>query len=375
MTQPAKETKAPHPSPSDNVEAPACPTISKKQDNPVSTSASLDVQATDMTALVQDMKSPSMNKTREYPDSWIYDEKNPEAYLESFFANQREIGKKWKELGMPAPSEVIEDAEGNLKLQHHQLPPPASQKPHKGDDPNATYSCMTRIRPEPMPKEIASNKAKSATPEREFIVVDTQKAHELQEQGWTLWDAPAPALNIKAGYKDVRECSRWFDVNTTDNPVADTAFFLGQANEFAETTMTDGKWRPGQLLGPDNSDPEVQAKSLSFAPFTPVKDMTEKRSATSTGHIHQWRRPIGIGPGWGSYDDFTTFQSYGRRIPKELVEERTWSTNAAAPFELKSTSGQTMRCDVQLVEDGIPVKQKPPVSLRVAQGTVVRTDG
>jgi hypothetical protein len=30
----------------------------------------------------------------------------------------------------------------------------------------------------------------------------------------------------------------WFDVNTTDNPVADTAFFLGRANDFAITTMT-----------------------------------------------------------------------------------------------------------------------------------------
>ncbi|KAI5862474.1 hypothetical protein GGS23DRAFT_605738 [Durotheca rogersii] len=270
-----------------------------------------------------------------------YDEEFPEACLGLFFANQRKVGRKWKELGIPAPTEVSKDAEGNLKPQHHQVPPPRSQKPHKDDDPCAG--------------EIVPGKAVPEAKEREFIVVATHRVRELQEQGWTLWDAPTPALDIDKGYKDDRVFYRWFDVNTTDNPVADTAFFLGRASDFP-------------LLGDGGSDPEVQAKSPSFAPFTPVEDMTETRSATSTGHIHQRRRPIGIGPGWGSYDDFTIFQSY----------ERKWSIDTMAPFEVRSKSGQIMRCDVKLEPSPTtlpppPDKQSPAPSLKEAQDNTTKT--
>ncbi|KAK1767899.1 hypothetical protein QBC33DRAFT_619363 [Phialemonium atrogriseum] len=249
-----------------------------------------------------------------------------------------------KELGMLVPTEVIEDAESKPKLRNYQIPLSRIQKPHKTTTP--------------MPI--------SEVKEREYRVVTAPKVRELEERGWTVWHAPPPALDINKGYKDVRGCSRFLDVNTTDNPAADSAFFLGRANVFAVATMTDGKWRPGQLLGPGGSE-EVLAKSPSFAPFTPVKDMTETRSATSTGHLHQWVRPAGIGAGWGAYDDFTTFQSYGRRIAKELVEEREWSTGVMAPFEFKSESGgETFRCDSIQITDEIPVRQKEPVPLRQA---------
>lgn len=136
-----------------------------------------------------------------------------------------------------------------------------------------------------------------------------------------------------------------------DRPAADTMRYLEQGNNFAVSTMTNGNWRPGQLFGQNGSDPATIAQSPSFAPPDRHHELLERRSATSTGHILQHRRPASVCLGWGGYDEHTHWQSFGRRLTKDMVLEQDWLTDRSAPVRLVNESGE--------VVDSITIPFKP----------------
>ncbi|EHK17760.1 uncharacterized protein TRIVIDRAFT_66661 [Trichoderma virens Gv29-8] len=106
------------------------------------------------------------------------------------------------------------------------------------------------------------------------------------------------------------------------------------------SVMTKSDWRPGQLIGQNGSDPATLAKSPSFAPPDRHKEATDRRSATSTGHVLLYQRPAGVCAGWGGYDDYTQWQSFGRRIHKDMVEKQEWSTDPMKPVQFVDESGE-----------------------------------
>ncbi|CAG9994480.1 unnamed protein product [Clonostachys byssicola] len=145
-----------------------------------------------------------------------------------------------------------------------------------------------------------------------------------------MWRAPKSVRDENG--KDTRRVDRPVDIITEERTVADTRWFLGPGLTLMTTTMPNDSWRLGQLLGQDGSNPGTIAKSLSFAPRESELDNSEARSATSTGHVIVHPRDSTVGAGWGDYDKHIRWQSYGRRLTKDMVEEKEWSTDLAANF-------------------------------------------
>ncbi|KID85530.1 hypothetical protein MAJ_11216, partial [Metarhizium majus ARSEF 297] len=128
--------------------------------------------------------------------------------------------------------------------------------------------------------------------------------------------------------------------------------------------MTKGNWRPGQLIGQNGSNPATIAQSLSFASPEHRNEVPEIRSATSTGHTLRYRRPADVCPGWGDYDRFTRWQSYGRSVTRDMVENTKWSTELQAPMRFVNESGEVVRTvTTQLKPEDLPSQTHAPVSL------------
>lgn len=148
---------------------------------------------------------------------------------------------------------------------------------------------------------------------------------------------------MQKNYRDFRRVDRPADVVSTDKPAADTNRYLELGNNIMTADLTKGKWQPGQLIGKDGSDPAIISQSLSFAPAGHQNELTERRSATSTGHILLHRRPAGVPLGWGGYDEYTTWQSFGRRIDKDTVKKGEWSSAPVAPVTVVDEAGQVAK--------------------------------
>ncbi|KAK1995948.1 hypothetical protein LX36DRAFT_581332 [Colletotrichum falcatum] len=146
-------------------------------------------------------------------------------------------------------------------------------------------------------------------------------------------------------------------------PEAEVAAFEAQGWE-VYSAMTKNNWRPGQLIGPNGSDPAVIAKSMSFAPPDHHNDMSERRSATSTGHILQYRRPPGVCLGWGGYDEHTYWQSFGRRVTKDMTEKHNWPDDPLAPVTFVNESGEfSAVITPPLKREDLPSQPQKPVTL------------
>ncbi|KFA80292.1 hypothetical protein S40288_05880 [Stachybotrys chartarum IBT 40288] len=155
------------------------------------------------------------------------------------------------------------------------------------------------------------------------------------------------------------------DVVTTDNPAADTNRYLQRGNDFMRRNWANGKWSPGDLLGPNGSDPETKAQSPSYAKYEDwVKTPSERRSATSAGHIHAHPRPAGVSLGWGGYDKFTHWQSHGRQIKKDMVEDEEWSKDLLAPIIRVNEAGEVLKIIETVIDpEDLPQRPREPMTL------------
>lgn len=167
---------------------------------------------------------------------------------------------------------------------------------------------------------------------------------------------PNPPLNPKNNFRDQRTVDRPVDVVSYDKPAADTNLYLEHANTFVSTTMIKNNWRPGQLIGPDGSDPETMNQSPSYAPPDRWDETSERRSATSTGHVLQYQRPNAVPLGWGGYDRYIRWQSYGRRVTKDMVKEENWSIDPLAPFTIVNEGGDI----VETITQPFKLEDLPP---------------
>jgi len=55
-------------------------------------------------------------------------------------------------------------------------------------------------------------------------------------------------------------------------------------------------------------------------------DATGLRSATPDGHVAKLARAPLVSVEWGEFDTLWKWQSYGRKIKKEVVREKEWIT-------------------------------------------------
>ncbi|KAK6222987.1 hypothetical protein QIS74_03832 [Colletotrichum tabaci] len=226
------------------------------------------------------------------------------------------------------------------KLMPRQYPnPQAAKSSYYNDNYHTVYIAMTRESLGTHP-----GKAKLRKPMETITVPEAEYA-------------PSPALDIANRYQDSRIVDRPVDILSYDEPAADTMRYLERGNTFASTAMTEGKWLPGQLIGENGADPAKIADSPSFISPDRWNEVSDRRSVTSAGFVLQCSRPLGVCLGWGGYDELTAWQSHGRRIKKDMVEERSWSTDIMVPVAVVNEAGE----DVEIIS--MPFKREDLVSL------------
>ncbi|KAM0430999.1 hypothetical protein ACHAPT_005633 [Fusarium lateritium] len=168
----------------------------------------------------------------------------------------------------------------------------------------------------------------------EMIIVPKAEVAAFETQGWEVYP-------VDVVFRDRRPVDLPVDVVSYDQPAADTMRYVEHGNNFISSTVTKDNWLPGQLI-----------------------EVSERRSATSTGHILQHPRPAGVCLGWGDYDKYTHWQSYGRRVPKDMVEKKYWQMDPLAPVRLVNDSGEVVETVTNTFKrEHVPSQTQKPVPL------------
>ncbi|KAL6698547.1 hypothetical protein J3F84DRAFT_345505 [Trichoderma pleuroticola] len=245
------------------------------------------------------------------PEEWRDNEENPGTNIDRALADVARRSLYWESRGMPGITVSFEKS----KIVPTQYVDPRYVK-YTGDRLDTEYITLQRKslpdQPEKPTCYVMEGKERVGI---DFVIVPKEE-----------------------NYRDYRPVDRPTDVISFDNPAADTDRYLEHGNKVVSEVMTDS-WRPGQLVGENGSDPATIAQSPSFAPPNPNLEFSERRSATSTGHILQYERPPGVSLGWGDYDRFAKWQSFGRRVTKDMVEKKDWQKDPLAPVDFVDESG------------------------------------
>ncbi|KAI1255944.1 hypothetical protein MGN70_002103 [Eutypa lata] len=257
-------------------------------------------------------------RLEQLPDDWIAQK---DGFKASFFNRYKELDSAYEAAGVVSRFLLAEDANGNPKFHSRQYPSPASCD----KDAAATTGYVF------VNKTVTTGSSVRRTEAR---LVATPLVSDLKKEGWVTWDHPTPPTDNE---KDSRSVERIEDVNKTDAPYKDTAnLFAREIGLLSKMTKT--KWEPGQLFG-DNS--EAQASTSFSSTLQLPGTLCDLRSATSSSHVHKYRRPALVSVGWGDYDLFHEWQSCGRHITEEMVEKKEWKVNEKGPITYEVASDST----------------------------------
>ncbi|RFU73324.1 hypothetical protein TARUN_8932 [Trichoderma arundinaceum] len=252
-----------------------------------------------------------------WPKEWRDNDENPGTNLDKALADVARRTAYWESLGMPCTRVSVEKSK---LVPHQHVNLRVAKNLDYKDRLGTEYVALER-------------KCLPDQPEKPTCYVMEGKERIGLDY------APKPPLDIYKNYNDYRPVDRPTDVISFDKPAADTDRFLERGNKFVSAVMTNNDWRPGQLFGQNGSDPATIAQSPSFAPPNCHNQFSERRSATSTGHLLQHQRPADVSYGWGDYDQNTYWQSFGRRVTKDMVENKNWRKDPMEPINLVDESG------------------------------------
>ncbi|KAI1406898.1 hypothetical protein F5Y13DRAFT_207179 [Hypoxylon sp. FL1857] len=235
----------------------------------------------------------------EYPEEWTYSTKQPKHHLESFFSRYQRLDDPYTEAGIKPRFVLTRDNEDKLKFHSRPYPTP---DPADDQEMETTYIYMTK-----------------ATEDDNFDVerVPIQKVSEHEKQGWDVWNPPKQPTDIDNNDREFRSVSRLIDVETTDKPQMDTEKIFRQYIGILKREDTKSDWTPGRPIG-------SQEGSISFSRTLQTPADCNGVTATSHGHVHKYKRLAEVGAGWGDYDKWYDWQSNGRRINPELVDDKDW---------------------------------------------------
>ncbi|KAI1019640.1 hypothetical protein LB504_009423 [Fusarium proliferatum] len=137
----------------------------------------------------------------------------------------------------------------------------------------------------------------------------------------------------KTEHLDHRHIPKLQDVWDADKPFLSTANIFAKGIKISglaimesqggsmDIEMTDPRpqlyWQPGRVLGPDPQERAYISHSESFV--RPSDMSTSVLSATCRSHIVSYKRPPGVGLGWGDFDRFYEWQLLGRKVQKSMV--------------------------------------------------------
>lgn len=152
------------------------------------------------------------------------------------------------------------------------------------------------------------------------------------------------------------------DVVTNDKPTEDMNRYLERGLNAASLHLTNGKWKPGDLIGKKGSRPETKAKSASYAPPDQWDKISESRSATSASHIPQYDRIHNTVLGWGDYDQYEDWLAHGRQVTSEMVEKDEW-TRKRLPRNCVNEAGEVVETIPPIVQKSdLPYRSRAPLT-------------
>ncbi|KAH7040030.1 uncharacterized protein B0I36DRAFT_426578 [Microdochium trichocladiopsis] len=188
-----------------------------------------------------------------------------------------------------------------------------------------------------------------------YKIVDATALEAEARDGWEPCVYPDSAYDEQNDDKDMRHVERIQDVSCIDEPWKDQQWRFQK--EIAFWNKIEGvNWQPGDV----HDETTVKEQSLSFAPsFRPRSGLSTFASATSNGHFHLHRRPARVGLGWGGYDRFDDWQSYGRQIKPEMVPQ--YPKNA--PAELCFVGEDGTRQVFEPLENDVSAERELPDTL------------
>jgi len=359
---PKKDASSPTPKPSPSVAPVATPAPATRAP---SSSVTAPAKPGPISTAARGMVSSSSSEPSDWPDTWRDFPEEKGANVRAFFADTQARKPYWDALGLPYTT-IAEDENGNPEVQSRLRPTQRASKRKKNpDDSKIDYVALTRA--------VSTDRGEKPTFERmtedgwvrfNLKIAPVSEVPTLVAQGWKVENGREPPLEEESdGFRDKRPYDLPVDVLSRDQPAKDTDSYLGWGNKFMSATMTDGNWRRGQLIGTNGSDPETIRLSPSYAKWSP-EPFSERRSATSTGHIIKHSAPAHVGLGWGDYDLFIDWQSYGREIPKDAVEKKDWLKDPLAPLTFVGGSGEPVDTFNEL-SDGknLPVRNSEIKSL------------
>ncbi|KAI4594196.1 hypothetical protein KJ359_008471 [Pestalotiopsis sp. 9143b] len=221
----------------------------------------------------------------------------------------------------------------------------------KDQDGALMFAACQYPSPTPM-NHVANNTVHVAMAKRQYDtpqpktcikVCGSEDIAAMERNEWTLWKHPRQEWKrlqqlLEDGKLREYERQRRLDNNTgrpmekinNQAPQNDTKNLFKREISLLQGSETTSTWQPGELLGP-SADPGTNP-SLSDV-FKPADEFVDKRSATFIGYAHQYFREQTSGLGWGGYDRFEEWQSYGREIPKDEVKKEYGSTDSASPLK------------------------------------------
>ncbi|KAM0322275.1 hypothetical protein ACHAQA_009564 [Verticillium albo-atrum] len=332
-------------------------------------SASLDASLS-----LDALKRLDLSDSKSLPEEWKEDPEDVGTNLQRYYDQQPAIKANWDERGVFYSPVHMKNNTGEPRRVACQYGHP--QTPADMREPDAAaFVCMTREGSAGHPEgstdhpEITTFHVKDgrATKEMSSITVPFDEIAIWEAKGWKLWYAPKSPLDPENNYRDIRKIDPPEDSCSTDQPAKDSMRWLERGLKSMESSLTAGPWRQGHLLGPNGSDPAVMAQSPSYASYKDYKEGggQERRSATSIGHLIKHPRPPGVGVGWGGYDEFIEWQSYGREVTLNMVKKEDWTTDPMEPLVFKNEAGEVTDTfpSFHISKEDLPAMAQEPISL------------
>lgn len=150
--------------------------------------------------------------------------------------------------------------------------------------------------------------------------------------GWDVPACPGRATNPSTD-REVRQVSRQDDTPDRQMPWNPHHLQRYFAKAIRLMKAAGVEYTHGQFFGKTPSgchDENNISRSKKFLP--PQHTCGDIRSATSHGHSITYPRPVGVGAGWGGYDEVYEWQACGRAVDKSMPEPLNWSEKVTTTF-------------------------------------------